>query len=66
MSLLAEENAALPVIESGEELLRPAHDTAQAIQERVWKAMGPEDLRGSYGPAEAASPCPGPALQGGA
>jgi hypothetical protein len=66
MILPADSGPLLPVLDSGEELLRRAHDTAQAILERVRKAMGPEARQGPNGPAEAASPVPGSANEGGA
>jgi hypothetical protein len=65
MNLSPEGSPLLPVIDSGEELLRRAHATAQAIQERVWKAMGQHELSGPHGPAEAADPGPSGAGEGG-
>jgi hypothetical protein len=47
----AENRPYLKVIDVGEELLRRAHETARAIQERVWKAMDAEDLSGLQGVA---------------
>jgi hypothetical protein len=41
----------LEVIEAGEALLARAHQTAQAIEQRVWSALGGEGLSGPHATA---------------
>jgi hypothetical protein len=62
--LHVEDKAHLEIIEVGEELLSRAHQTAHAIEERIWKVMAAKGLTGPH-PAEIRGPdCQGDGAAG--